>query len=291
MTIGHVVRRRNHRVASPPTHACDDESVRWLVTLEGNRRDVERLLAESSERLSATEESLELALEITDTAHDVATDESRQAGRTLIDAAVRHLNGFGKLRWGRTYEGVTVKTVRYFDSVGRPGGQVVFVQTAYDHMLPDDYADMVERLGFPRPPVPAGVEDVNALDLAMVTALSADDPEVARVLRLIELMLEGDEEIDWAAGYSALEVIDQYARRQGVSGQALGWWTRKEFDRFTQMANSVKAVGIRSRHQGHRFSAPRKPLPPKEGSWFVRRVAARWIAWLLAAEERTRDPG
>ena len=34
-------------------------------------------------------------------------------------------------------------------------------------------------------------------------------------------MLEGDEQIDWAAGYSALEVIDQYARRQGVSGQWL----------------------------------------------------------------------
>lgn len=264
--------------------------MQWLVTLEGNRRDVERLLAESSKRLWATEESRELLLEITDAEHDAATDESRQAGRTLVDAAVRHLNGFGKLRWGRTYEGVTVKMVRYFDSVGRPRGQVVFVETAYHHMLPEDYADMVERLGFPRPALPAGVEDVNALELAMVTAL-ADDPEVARVLRLVDLMLEGDDEIDWAAGYTALEVIEQYARRQGVSGQALGWWTRKEFDRFKQMANSVEAVGIRSRHQGHRFSAPRKPLSPKEGSWFVRQVAARWIAWLLAAEERTRDPG
>ena len=267
--------------------------MRWLVTLEGNRPDVERLLAESSERLSATDETREVVLEIADAEHDVVTDESRQAGRTLIDAAVRHLNGFGKLRWGRTYEGVTVKAVRYFDSEGRPGGQVVFVETAYDHMLPEDYADMVERLGFPRPELPAGVEDVNALDLATVTALADDDPEVARVLRLVELMLEGDEEIDWAAGYSALEVIDQYARRRGASGQALGWWTRKEFDRFTQMANSVEAVGIRSRHLGYRYSAPKKRMSVKEGSWFVRRVAARWLAWLLAAEQgrASRDPG
>jgi len=75
---------------------------------------------------------------------------------------------------------VTVKTVRYFDSEDRPGGQVVFVGTAYDYMLPEDYADMVERLGFPRPEPPVGLEDVNALDLAKVTALSDDDPEVAR---------------------------------------------------------------------------------------------------------------
>ena len=261
--------------------------MRWLVTLEGNWPDVERLLAESSDRLSATEEPREVVLEITDVEHDLATDESRQAGRMLIDAAVRHLNGFGKLRWGRAYGGVAVKTVRYFDSEGRPGGQVVFVGTAYDHMLPEDFADMLERLGYPRPELPVGVEDVNALDLAKVAALSDDDPEVARVLHLIELMLEGDDDIDWAAGYSALEVVDQYARRLGESGQALGWWTRNEIERFTQMANSVEAVGIRSRHQGLRFAAPRRRLSAKEGSWFVRRVTARWLAWLLEAEART----
>jgi hypothetical protein len=183
---------------------------------------------------------------------------------------------------------VTVKTVRYFDSAGRPGGQVVFVRTAYDHMLPEDYADMVERLGFPRPELPVGVGDVNALDLARVTSLSDDDPEVARVLHLVELMLQGDEEIDWAAGYSALEIIDQYARRLGQSGQARGWWTRNEFERVTQMANSVEAVGIRSRHQGRRFLPPKKPFSTKEGSWFVRRVTARWLAWLLEAEKRTQ---
>jgi hypothetical protein len=82
-------------------------------------------------------------------------------------------------------------------------------------------------------------------------------------------------------------VIDQHARRAGVSGQALGWWTGKEFERFTQMANSVEAVGIRSRHQGRRYAPPKKPLSAKEGSWFVRRVTARWLAWLHEADQRT----
>lgn len=260
--------------------------MRWLVTLDGSRLDIERLLAESSDRLSATEEPREVVLEIRDPDHGEATDESRQAGRTLIDAAVRHLNGYGKLRWDRAFGGVTVKAVSYFDSEGRPGGQVVFVGTAYDHMLPEDFADMMERLGEPRPEPPVGLEDVNRLDLGRITALSDDNPEVARVLRLVELMLKGDDEIDWAAGYSALEVIDQDVRRLGESGQALGWWSNKEFERFKHMANSVEAVGIRSRHQGHRFAPPKKRLSAKEGSWFVRRVAARWLLWLLAAEAR-----
>jgi hypothetical protein len=103
-------------------------------------------------------------------------------------------------------------------------------------------------------------------------------------------MLEGDEEIDWA-GYSAPEVIDQYAHRQGVSGQALGWWTRKEFDRFTQMANSVEAVGMRSRHKGRRFSAPKKPPSPKKAAGSCAVLTTRWLAWLLAPDEPTRDPG
>lgn len=97
-------------------------------------------------------------------------------------------------------------------------------------------------------------------------------------------MLDGDDDIDWAAGYSALEVIEQDGHRRGLSGQALGWWTENEHRRFMQMANSVEAVGIRSRHQGRHYDPPRKRLTPKEAGWFVRRVAARWLARLLEAE-------
>ncbi len=254
--------------------------MRWVVTLQANAADIERLLAQASDRLSGTESSREVVLEFEDAAGDVATDESRQSARTMIEAAVRHLNGFGKLRWGRTFDGVKVKGVSHIDSEGR-SGQVVFVGTAYAHLSPEEFADMVERMGFPRPDLPVGIEDIDAIDLENVTALADSDPEVARVLRLVELMLEGDDDIDWAAGYSALEIIEQHVLRRGLSGQALGWWTGKEHQRFTQMANSVDAVGIRSRHQGRRFDAPKNRLSAKDASWFVRRVTARWIAWLL----------
>jgi hypothetical protein len=86
-----------------------------------------------------------------------------------------------------------------------------------------------------------------------------------------------------------LDLRDQYARRRGVTGQALGWRTRNELERFTGMANSVEAVGLRSRHQGRRFSPPNTPLSAKDGGWFVRRVTARWLKWLLEIHERVES--
>jgi hypothetical protein len=258
--------------------------VHWFVTLTGGQQDVDRLLAASPGGLTAGSDPHEVLLEIVDPDHGDKSEEAFQAARALIDAQLRHLNGFGKLRWGRTFAGLTVKSVMYPDDNGGPPGQVVFVDSAHAHLLPEEYADMVERLGHPRPPLPVGIEDVNALNLPSVIGLAADDPEVARVLHLIELMLAGDDQIDWAAGYATLEVIGQSARDAGVDGQALGWWARKDRDRFRQMANSFEAVGIKSRHPGLRYRAPKKSMSPTEGAWFVRAVAARWIAWRSEAD-------
>jgi hypothetical protein len=56
-----------------------------------------------------------------------------------------------------------------------------------------------------------------------VTELADGDSIVARVLRLVDLMLVGDEDIDWSAAYAGLETIgadagdarrDWYSRAQ-----------------------------------------------------------------------------
>ena len=275
---------RRRTVGQLPLAGCDNGPVQWRITIQGSRRDIERLHGQPFEQLSGTNNPSEALLAITDGRDDLPTDESRQAAKTLIDATVRHLNGFGALRWGRAYEGITVKRVSYLDSTGVEAGQVVFAGTAYDHMLPEEYADLMERLGHPRPDPPAGIDDINALDLGAVAALSSKHPQVARVLRLVEFTLEGDDQIDWAAGYSALELIEKDTYRRGVSGDELGLWTRKEMQRFNQMANSFEAVGIRSRHPGLDNKPPKKLLSSKEGGWIVRRATARWIAWRLATE-------
>jgi hypothetical protein len=106
-------------------------------------------------------------------------------------------------------------------------------------MLPEDDADTVERLGQPRPALPAGLEVVDALDCAAVARLAEQNHEVRRVLQLIEQMLDGDYEIDWAAGYSALETIKHDLATRALDGRELGWWTKAELEAFRATANTA----------------------------------------------------
>jgi hypothetical protein len=146
-------------------------------------------------------------------------------------------------------------------------------------MLPEDFADMVERLGHPRPALPEGINVVNALELESVLTLAEAHPDVARVLHLIDLMLVGDEEIDWVAAYSALEIIDQDIRARGFDGHALKWWTNAERERFKATANSPEALGTRARH-GKRSGLTAARMTSKDAAWLVRRVTAHWLTYL-----------
>ena len=147
-------------------------------------------------------------------------------------------------------------------------------------MLPDDFADMIERLGHPRPAPPARIDLLRALDLAAVTDLTETNPDAGRVLHLVYLMLEGDQEIDWVAGYAALEVIEQDLSTRDIDGQALGWWTRTERGNFRATANSAEVLGFRARH-GKRSGLTEPRMTSKDASWFVRRVTALWLTYHL----------
>ena len=93
--------------------------MRWIVTLSANRRDVELLRAESLPGLSATaDDPCQLILEFDDQEADVADEDASHAAKAVIDASVQRINGSGKLRWGRAFEGVTVSAVRSVDSGG-----------------------------------------------------------------------------------------------------------------------------------------------------------------------------
>jgi hypothetical protein len=259
---------------------CDDQLVRWLVTLSASKRDVERLTEESLADLTADATDPEhLLLELHDPEGDATGDEVPRRAKAVIDALVRHINGFGRLRWGRTFEGVSVSTTKSFDPAGGETLRLT-IEPAFEHMLPEDFANTSERLGFPRPALPAGLEVINALDGAAVIALAEANPEVGRVLHLVDLMLEGDDEIDWVAGFSAVEVIEQDLASRQVKGQALRWWTNAERDSFRATANSVEVLGFRARH-GKRFGVKEARMTSEEASWFVRRVAAHWLTHLL----------
>jgi hypothetical protein len=280
--------------ANTYTHVLADETelgvssrarmlaVRWVITLSASKEDVERLLAASIHDLAPhPTEAGHMLLDLEDSFGDESTSESRQAIKEDIDLRARHISGFGKLRWGRGFQGVQITSVRSFNSAGTET-QVVFASSAHGHLQPRKFADMMEELGFPRPPLPAGLEVIEGLDAAAVAKLAGSNPLVGRVLHLVELMLEGDTQIDWGAAYSALEAIEHDLHDRGVDGRALGWWTSRERDDFKATANSAEALGVLARH--------RKPggvedprMSSADASWYVRRVAAYWLADLLQA--------
>jgi hypothetical protein len=256
--------------------------VRWIVTLSVSRQDAERLAAESLPGLSAAEnDPRQLLLELGDLGSDAPEEDAPHFAKAVIDAFVRHINGSGKLRWGRTFEGVAVSGVKSVDPDGHVT-QRVWVGTAVDHMLPEDFADLVERLGYERPALPVGIEVVNSLDLAAVISLAETNPDVGRVLHLVALMLEGDDEINWVAGYSALEAIKHDLAGRQLDGEKLGWWTDSELRNFNATANSVEVLGLGARH-GKPFGLSKARITTTEASWLVRRVSAYWMTYLLGS--------
>jgi hypothetical protein len=255
-------------------------AVRWVITLSASNEDVESLVAASVEDLAPhPTEAGEMLLQLVDSFGDESTDESRQAAREDIGLRVRHINGFGKLRWGRGFRGVQIKAVSYFNSAGVQT-QVIFAGSAYGHAQPRELADMMEALGQPRPPLPAGLDVIEALDAAAVAKLAGSNPVVGRVLHLVELMLEGDTQIDWGAAYSALEAIEHDLHDRGVDGRALGWWTTQERKDFRATANSAEALGVLARH-GKPGGVEEPRMSYADASWYVRRVVAYWLTDLL----------
>jgi hypothetical protein len=204
--------------------------------------------------------------------------------RAVIENRVHQLNTFGRLRFGRAFEPVSVAATRSVDADGNPR-QVVHVGAAHGHLQPAEFAAFVEKLGFPRPDMPKGLEVIEALSHDDIATAAASTPDVQHVLDLVMEMLRGDEQIDWRAGYAAVEAVEYDLGQRGVDGQAEGWWTSAERDRFRHTANSRKALGIYSRHGDLHGDVPKKPMPATDASWYVRRVVAHWLTYLLSKQK------
>lgn len=257
--------------------------MRWVVTLWGTKQDAERLVGEFPE-LSAVEYSpseyhRDLHLELDVPEGDAPEGNALNVARAVIEAHVRRINGFGRLRWGRTFEGVEITDFKTIDSQGETA-TIHFLEPGVEYLLPEDWVAMADERGIPKARLPIGMEVLSILDGEAVTMLAATDRSVALVLRLVDEMLAGDEEIDWAAAYSALEVMEQDLHDRGLDGQKLGWWTAKERGNFRATANSVEVLGEHARH-GKPFGLTEGRMTSMDASWLVRRAAALWLTWRL----------
>ncbi len=268
--------------------------VRWIVTPNGTKKDAERLVEHFPELSIVQEDSPseyhgDLHLVLDDPEGDAPEEFAVNVGRTVIDAHVRHINGFGRLRWGRLYEGAEITDYERVEADGEVL-RIVYLEPSSQYMLPEEWVAEADERGIPRERLPSGMEALSVLVGEAVTTLAATNPSVALVLRLVNEVLAGEEDIDWGAAYSALEVIEHDVQDRGLRGQDLGWWTAKERDDFRATANSVEVLGDRSRH-GKPFGLTEQRMDTGAAMWFVRRVAALWVTWLVeqgdaSAEQR-----
>lgn len=254
--------------------------MRWLARLSGVKTDIQRLQeAGLPEQLGIdTDDPSQLMLELRGLERRNTDPNELNAAKEAIDAFIDLINGFGKLRWGRSFHGLSENGIKAIDAdVGDE--QCVVVGSVGIHMEPQVFADVVERLGHPRPAPPAGWDLVGALELERVLATAESHPDVARVLQLVELMVVGGDDINWAVAYVAMEIIEHDLHSRGADGRALGWWSKAERSDFRATANSPEAIGIRARHgKPSGLSEPR--MAPWEAHWLVRRVVTRWINFL-----------
>ena len=251
----------------------------WFITLSGALEDVAALLSQQIEQLAevpADPDKLLLTL---------SYPEGGESGedyfaRVDIGTFVDRLNGMGSLRWGRSFEGVSISGVKSVDASGECR-RVIFAESATAHLHPRDFADTVERFGFERPDLPDGVEIVESLDFAVLMKCAEEKPEAVRALHLIDLMLHANDQIDWAAGYAAVETVEHDLRSRALDGRDLGWWTKSEMNDFKATANSVEVLGVFARH-GKPFGLTELRMTPQKANWFVRRIVVQWLTSLSA---------
>jgi hypothetical protein len=152
----------------------------------GATADVERLLHTSIGMLSPIDDNqgqLLLCLQAVD--QSLEAEDATFPMHDLIDGLVDRLNGVARLRWGRTFEGVSVAAIRSFDEEGHETrtSQLSPLSTTW---LPRDFADKVEGLGHQRPQIPKGAETVMNLDLGEAMAVALSNPDAARAVHLVD---------------------------------------------------------------------------------------------------------
>ena len=249
--------------------------MKWIITLEAAEADVVRLIHAGIGGIGLVDGEPSRLL-LTHIQPDGATpEEEPHIVQDEVEAFVNRLNGVGRVRWGRVFEGVSIHSWHTVDA----GGEItetIFLDAATGHLPPKEFADFVESLGYERPSPPDGLEHIDGLDLDAALETAGTNPAAGRVVQLIDLMLK-DEEFNWSAAYAALETVEHELKRQGVDGRALEWWTKGERSDFRATANSPEALGVRARH-GKPTGLPEGRMSSHDANWLVRRVAALWLS-------------
>lgn len=249
--------------------------MKWIITLEAAEADVDRLVHAGIRGIDPLDGEPRRLLLTHNQPNGATPEEESHIVQNEVEAFVSRLNGVGRVRWGRIFEGVSIHSWHTVAADGKIT-ETIFLDAATGHLPPKEFADLVESLGYERPPLPDGLDHIDGLDLDAALETTGTNPAAGRVVQLIDLMLK-DEEFNWSAAYAALETIEHELREQDVDGRMLGWWTRGERSDFRATANSPEALGIRARH-GKPTGPSEARMSSHDANWLVRRVAALWLS-------------
>lgn len=231
----------------------------WLVKLEGEKFDLEDLpsLLRSPEH-TVIEENGSYYLKSSDFDSLSSADEVRECAIEIIEI----LNGAVKLHI-HNFRGVSEDGVTLIEEDGSRH-QYIYVRSA----------------GTVRSKVSAnltvttsnGTQQAAPLltNVESWLSLAKGDKAVADALHFFR-------ENTWGSLYKIYEIIkdDVGGKKEVITTN--GWATKKGLDRFTQTAQSRKALGDSARHAAKKYKPPPQPMTIQEAELLIRGVLRSWF--------------
>jgi hypothetical protein len=116
---------------------------------------------------------------------------------------------------------------------------------------------------------PKPIESRAEHQVIKVLRVATKNPVVADALRFFR---KGD----WVNLYKAYEIVQDevHGKREIIR---LGLLTSKSISRFTQMAQSRKALGDDARHASRKFIPPKKPMSIHEARAIIADLLLKWV--------------
>jgi hypothetical protein len=232
------------------------------VRLEGEERDLRDLAMHfGTPSLKIVEEDGVYWLGSSDFRGRSDPEDVQQRGRALLARA----SGALHVEFGRFAPPRVTAAVLVDDS----GAKQHFVHVSSSIRLHGEINARVERS---RPDGSVAIVELVAppVQTSEWVERAKHDADIEDVLAIL-----GREDVRWHDLYHVFELIEADVGKRMVSED---WTTKAAVKRFTQTANSRRAIGGDARHGHDRFDPPKKPLPHREAHTLVLSLVRRWLA-------------
>lgn len=233
----------------------------WWLPLDGEERYLRDLAMHlDAPELRIVEEEDGFYLGSSDFAVMTTTEDVRRRGAELVavscGAAEIELGGFRPPRIAATVRVDESGEVQRLTPVSAVLRMPYEVHQNVERLREDGAVEVVEIA----PPLPRTEEWAE---------LARHDPDVADALAIL-----GREDVRWHDLYHLFETVES-----DVGGRMArdGWTTKTAIDRFTQTANSRRAIGREARHAKDKFVPPKRLMELAEAHKLIRGLVRRWL--------------